>query len=326
MLQTSITKWLSKPKTVTQPDPVPLEPQHPKKPNRSAAAAEQPAKPISNPAADDGDNVTPTAPTPSPAPTALPTHGGSTTASGSAPATRSPPRTITTTTLPPLAPNIVLAPLTSATLPSFRRLNTLLLEIPYPTKFYDEILTDPTTASITLAAFWRNTTTTTTKNPTSHPPGILVAGIRCRLLSPTTLSLPTTATTPSPPQPALYIATLSTLSPYRAHGLASHLLASVTTSAARRHGVVAVCAHVWVANGDGLRWYQRRGFEVLRKEEGYYRRLRPSAAWVVWRRVGVGDLLAGVVGEEGEGGKEEGEGEGVDGAGDGLEEGGKEAE
>ncbi|OJD35226.1 acyl-n-protein [Diplodia corticola] len=368
MLQTSITKWLSKPKAVSQPDAVPLEPQRPKKPDSNP---EHPAKPITDTAADDGATITPTAPA------AVLAHGsgsgsgsGSATASGSAPAHGSPPpptTSIRTTTLAPLAPNITLAPLTSATLPSFRRLNTLLLEIPYPTKFYDEILTDPTTASITLAAFWRNTPTSTSTAPNQKTPspGILIAGIRCRLLSPSASPLqtapPTTTTTsttqtqtqpPAPqhhlpkPQPHLYIATLSTLSPYRSHGLATHLLADVVATAARRHGVAAVCAHVWVANEDGLAWYRRRGFDVARREEGYYRRLRPSAAWVVWRRVGVGDWLVGGVGgvgavagkedvegaagaagaaegEEGEEGKEEGEeteeeeGEG-DGEGEGM--------
>ncbi|KAK0647533.1 putative N-acetyltransferase san [Lasiodiplodia hormozganensis] len=329
MLQTSITKWLSKPKAVTQPDAVQLEPRRPKKTDNNSTTAEQTAKPLSNTTADSGDNVTPTSPIPSQAPTTIPAHDGSTTALGSASANQPlspPPTTTTITTLPPLSPNITLAPLTSATIPSFRRLNTLLLEIPYPTKFYDEILTDRTTASITLAAFWRNNTTTfsssssTSNNnkPTQQPPGILVAGIRCRLLSASSIPLPaspqSTTTTPNnaPPKPLLYIATLSTLSPYRSHGLATHLLAAVTRAAATQHGVSGVCAHVWVANADGLAWYRRRGFEVLRKEEGYYRRLTPSAAWVVWRRVGVGDLLVGVGNggdEGGEDGVREGEGE-----------------
>lgn len=320
MLQTSITKWLSKPKAVTQPDGVQLEPRRPKKTDNNSTTAEQTAKPLSKITADSGDNVTPTSPTLSQAPTTVYAPDGSTTALGSASATRplSPPSTTTTiTTLPPLSPNITLAPLTSATIPSFRRLNTLLLEIPYPTKFYDEILTDRTTASITLAAFWRNTSTTTSSNknnkPTQQPLGILVAGIRCRLLSASSIPLPAASPpqTTTPPKPLLYIATLSTLSPYRSHGLATHLLAAVTRAAAAQHGVSGVCAHVWVANADGLAWYRRRGFEVLRREEGYYRRLTPSAAWVVWRRVGVGDLLVGVGGDEGGAdGAREGEGEG----------------
>lgn len=116
-----------------------------------------------------------------------------------------------------------------------------------------------------------------------------MAGIRCRLL-PAPPSSPTSSLT-SPSHPVLYISTLATFSPYRAHGLATHLLHAVTLAAHTRYGVVEVCAHVWEANGEALAWYKRRGFVVKSKEEGYYRRLKPQGAWAVGRRVGVGELV-----------------------------------
>lgn len=56
------------------------------------------------------------------------------------------------------------------------------------------------------------------------------------------------------------------------------------------YGVDRVGAHVWTANTDALEWYQRRGFEEVSREEGYYRRLSPSAAVVIQRSVGAADL------------------------------------
>lgn len=293
MLQTSITKWLTKPKAVTQSsansDAVPLQSQQANKRNNSTITNDISAPTLSPP------------PIPPPQPSNIVQNNGTISITAANLST-----TPALTTLPALSPNITLAPLTAPTLASFRRLNTLLLEIPYPAKFYDEILTDPTTASITLAAFWHNTNA---PDPGPKNPGILVAGIRCRLLSAAcSPDLPPPAPTQqtTAPQPHLYIATLSTLSPYRHHGLATHLLAAVTRAAIERHKVGAVYAHVWVANEDGLAWYRRRGFAVLRRVEGYYRRLRPSGAWVVWRRVGVGDMLAVGGADERMGGVEEG--------------------
>ena len=57
---------------------------------------------------------------------------------------------------------------------------------------------------------------------------------------------------------------------------------------------------MWEANGEALEWYIKRGFEVAGQvEEGYYRKLRPSGARVVKRRVGVGDWIGVTGGWEG---------------------------
>ena len=63
----------------------------------------------------------------------------------------------------------------------------------------------------------------------------------------------------------------------------------------------SVYAHVWEASLEALEWYVGRGFEVREGVVGgYYRRLRPQGARVVWR--GVGEEGLGV-GREGEGEK-----------------------
>ncbi|KAF2116859.1 acyl-CoA N-acyltransferase, partial [Lophiotrema nucula] len=177
-------------------------------------------------------------------------------------------------TLPPLPRNVEFVPLTKDLIPSFKRLNSLTLPVPYPTSFYSESMTEPH-HSLTIMALWHPT-------PPSDPPSVetekphLVGAIRCRLL----------------PSSILYISTLCLLAPYRSHGIATHLLQTITARAAEEHKVKSVAAHVWEANEDGLEWYDKRGFEVTGKEEGYYSKLKPNGAMLVQKAISVSDLLA----------------------------------
>lgn len=185
----------------------------------------------------------------------------------------------------PLPPNVELRSCTKDDLPHLKRLTNLLLPIPYPDKFFKEIIDDPVTASITLLAFWHDdpSLSTTTK-------GRLVGAIRCRLLAPTSLS--SGLHSKEPEAPMLYLSTLVLLSPYRQHGIATHLLRTLTQRAVHDYGVTRVGAHVWEANADALEWYRKRGFQETRRDSGYYRRLNPQTAIIVERKVGVTDLLS----------------------------------
>ena len=89
----------------------------------------------------------------------------------------------------------------------------------------------------------------------------------------------------------LYLSTLAVLSPYRTHGIACHMLQTLTTRAVETYGLSHVGAHVWEANEEGLTWYRKRGFREVGREPNYYRRLDPQGAIVVQRDVGVMDLL-----------------------------------
>lgn len=71
-----------------------------------------------------------------------------------------------------------------------------------------------------------------------------------------------------------------------------HLLQAIVQRAVELHGVRCVTAHVWEANEEGLEWYKKRNFEILGKEEGYYRKLKPQGAFLVRKWIGVGDLLS----------------------------------
>lgn len=80
----------------------------------------------------------------------------------------------------------------------------------------------------------------------------------------------------------LYIQAIGILAPYRSLGLASALLSSVIDAATRQnYSYSSVYAHVWEANIDALDWYSKRGFRQIILQPGYYRRLRPSGAWIV---------------------------------------------
>lgn len=193
------------------------------------------------------------------------------------PAIQSNPRT--------LPPNVELRACKKEDIKSFKRLNSLLLPIPYGDAFYREILEDEVTRNITLMALWHDNPNDTT---TSTEKGTLVGAIRCRLLT----------TLPGAPSftqrregPMLYLSTLVLLSPYRGHGIAAKMLDVLTRRAVNDYGIASIGAHVSEANAEGLAWYRKRGFKEVGREEGYYRRLDPQGAMVMRKEVGVMDLL-----------------------------------
>ena len=57
---------------------------------------------------------------------------------------------------------------------------------------------------------------------------------------------------------------------------------------------------MWEANEEAAEWYRKRGFDVgVEVVDGYYRKLRPSGARVVRRRIGVGDWVGAELGWKG---------------------------
>jgi N-alpha-acetyltransferase 50 len=213
---------------------------------------------------------------------------------------RHPALTSLPTNLPNLPPNVEFVPLTTETITSFRRLNALLLPIPYPEKFYIESLNDEVANSITLLARWhpapsddstlfeqhhnnnnkkKEEAASRTEVGMKSP---IIASIRCRIL-PT--SPPSGNSRISQTPPTLYISTLTLLSPYRGFGIASALLHIIEAYAIDTYGVGSVTAHVWEANDEGLEWYVKRGFREVGREQDYYRRLKPRTTAVLMKKV-----------------------------------------
>ncbi|KAK4695875.1 hypothetical protein P7C71_g1961, partial [Lecanoromycetidae sp. Uapishka_2] len=198
----------------------------------------------------------------------------------------------------PLPEKVSIEPVTPTHLPAYRRLITLLLPIRYPDKFYQDSVAISGPSSLALCALWHEPAKPASNIVRPYPSSDrVVAGIQCCLES-----LPS-ATAPCKPGKTLYIQTLATLAPYRSFGIASALLdITIRTSITHYEDVEEVYAHVWEANEEALEWYAKRGFVVEEQVvEEYYRKLSPSGARLVRRRVGVGDHLrakAGVVVEE----------------------------
>ncbi|MCJ1329546.1 hypothetical protein MMC10_006226 [Thelotrema lepadinum] len=256
------------------------------------------------------------------------------------------PSNPTTITKPPLDPRVTLSPLSPSTLPPFKRLTSTLLPIRYPDAFYTSLLgPEEKTLSFAYVALWTAGTSTPTTIPTNSSPlpladpkqrGQVVGGISVRLepLPPSDDSHnPSHSHSQSQKQSgssgktlgehALYISTLSVLSPYRHYGIGAHLIQTAVAHALELverlnsppppspptstpdtprqdqpppggAGITLkyVYAHVWETNAEAAEWYARRGFEVGDVVEGYYRRLKPGGARVVRRGV-VGAAMGG---------------------------------
>jgi ribosomal protein S18 acetylase RimI-like enzyme len=192
------------------------------------------------------------------------------------------PKSFLTGSKPTLPPNVELRGPTKEDMPSFKKLNSLLLPIPYPESFYKEILADPVDKSITLMALWHDS-----PSDIGKVKGRLVGAIRCRLFAHPPGDSASKARIDGP---MLYLSTLVLLSPYRGYGIAAHMLDNLIRSAVEDYEITSVGAHVWEANEEGLEWYRKRGFRVVSREPGYYRRLNPTDAVVMLRDVGVMDL------------------------------------
>ena len=215
-----------------------------------------------------------------------------------------------------LPTELSISPITTSTLPAYRRLITLLLPIRYQDKFYKDSIANPSPSSLALCALWHETPRpgkrkpnslsdklSSCKSETGDSEAKVIGGIQCRLEA-VPSPPPTNATTSqsSHQQPHdLYIQTLAILAPYRHLGIATALLDAIICTALTHYprqniNVKRIYAHVWEANEEALEWYGKRGFEIGEEVvEGYYRKLRPSGAKVVRRRVGVGDWV-GVAG------------------------------
>ncbi|KAK0931001.1 hypothetical protein LTR29_016508 [Friedmanniomyces endolithicus] len=267
MLQSSLTAWLKKPATLTQPPVTEAQQQQQHKTPQVLDAL--PTPPSSSP--DEKDE-------PGERNEAMPVNQHN-----------AAPTTPRRTHRPNLPPNVHLRACTKEDIPALKRLHSLLLPIPYPEACYREILEDGLTNNLTLLATWHDDPSTID----GQEKGRLIGAIRCRLFANPLNCHTQRIPAPDDEKPMLYLSTLVLLSPYRSLGIAAEMLRRLTVRAIEQYGVGSVGAHVWEANREGLEWYAKRGFRVVGREEGYYRRLKPSGVVVVRREVGVGDLLGG---------------------------------
>ena len=190
--------------------------------------------------------------------------------------------------------NVQIEPVTPLTLPSYRRIITLLLPIRYPDKFYKETIANTSESSLARVAVWLEGAILNNPinlgSPTAHcePNTVqrkVIGGIQCRVEQNPSMLIG---------EHQLYVQTIGVLAPYRQLGIATRLLQEIIMTVVKYHeNVTSIYAHVWEANTDALEWYTRRGFSIESGViEGYYRRLKPSGARIVRRRITIADHLA----------------------------------
>ncbi|KAK5656348.1 hypothetical protein OQA88_4728 [Cercophora sp. LCS_1] len=203
---------------------------------------------------------------------------------------------------PSLPPQASIVPLNADHIPALRRINSLLLPVAYPDSFYARALDPLASGLFSRAILWQDSASS------SSDPKV-IGGIVCRL-EPNPLVDPTTGQKtlslqlgprsqelvppPTTPYYAIYIQSLTLLSPYRSQGLAAAALEHIIASAAllptsgANIDVRTIYAHVWTENEEGLKWYAARGFKKEGTEpvKGYYFKLRPDTAWIIQRDIG----------------------------------------
>jgi ribosomal protein S18 acetylase RimI-like enzyme len=188
----------------------------------------------------------------------------------------------------PLQASVI--PISAAQVTPLKRINALLLEIAYPDSFYHKIQQPASRkhANFSRAITWA-------ESPSSGEESKLIGGCVCRL-----------DFDPETKTSAIYIQSLSLLSPWRGMGLATAALEDITAAAILSTSkptnstivleedfpITSLYAHVWSENTEGLEWYTARGFT---REgpliQGYYRRLKPDTAWLYRRAITPSDHL-----------------------------------
>ena len=160
----------------------------------------------------------------------------------------------------PLDPRAQITRIDLSHLASLKRLTSSTLPVRYSEKFFSESVGEQQASDLSRVVLY------------DEKP---VGWIRCRLE--TTASGPSsTATT------QIYIQALCLLAPYRNYGLATELLNAVLDfDNVTRNNASFVYAHVWENNEDALAWYEKRNFKRTMLVDQYYRRLKPSGAWIV---------------------------------------------
>jgi ribosomal protein S18 acetylase RimI-like enzyme len=80
---------------------------------------------------------------------------------------------------------------------------------------------------------------------------------------------------------------MGVLAPYRSLGIGSYTV-DVILRAAATHTKPKICRiylHVQVSNQAAKQFYERHGFKESGIDEGYYKKITPSGAWVLERDI-----------------------------------------
>ncbi|KAI0051830.1 N-acetyltransferase NAT13 [Auriscalpium vulgare] len=149
---------------------------------------------------------------------------------------------------------VAFASLTQNNLGTVRKLNSVLFPIKYSDKLYSEIL-QPEVEDFCKLIYYNDI-----------PVGIIC----CRLETKDGVT-------------QLYLLTMGILAPYRSLGIGSHSLQLVLDAAAAhtKPALSRIYLHVQVSNDPAKRFYERNGFKEIGIDETYYKKIKPSGAWIL---------------------------------------------
>eukprot|EP00842_Homolaphlyctis_polyrhiza_P000398 jgi/Hompol1/1359/HPOL_004764-RA len=142
--------------------------------------------------------------------------------------------------------NIVLRSIDADNISDLMLLNQTVLPVVYQNKFYSDILQLHPSELSCLA----------------YINGQIVAGITCRR--------ELSSDTGSGALYRIYIMTLCVLAPYRRLNIGSLLLQTIIQNCQSDASVSHMCLHVQTNNEQALRFYERNGFRIFSRIEGYY--------------------------------------------------------
>jgi len=148
--------------------------------------------------------------------------------------------------------------LTQNNLGTVRKLNSVLFPIKYSEKFYSEILL-PEVEDFCKLIYYND---------------IPVGTICCRIETKDSIN-------------HLYLLTMGVLAPYRSLGIGSYTLDVILRAAAThtKPKIGRIYLHVQVSNDSAKQFYDRHGFKENGIDEGYYKKITPSGAWVLERNI-----------------------------------------
>nr|CAB3264180.1 N-alpha-acetyltransferase 50-like [Phallusia mammillata] len=83
----------------------------------------------------------------------------------------------------------------------------------------------------------------------------------------------------------LYIMTLGCLAPYRRQGLGTVLLKHIFQICESDGKFRSIFLHVQINNDSAINFYKHFGFEIVETKESYYKRIQPSDAYVLEKKL-----------------------------------------
>lgn len=148
---------------------------------------------------------------------------------------------------------IELGDITKHNIRLMRRLNQSIFPVNYNDKFYKDVLDAGILAKL---AFYND---------------VIVGAVCCRLEQVDN-------------EKRLYIMTLGCLYTYRRLGIGTTMLEHVLDHAQKK-GIDNIYLHVQINNMGAIEFYKKFGFEIVDTKEGYYKRIEPSSALVLKKKM-----------------------------------------